>query len=291
MDAKDAQWLIVGAGGMLATDLHETLSGRGVRVRALPREALDITDPDSVAKGIAGADIVVNCAAYTAVDDAEANEAEAHAINADGPRNLAQGCVVESATLVHISTDYVFAGDATVPYAVESPVDPHSAYGRTKAAGEQAVADAGGRHLIVRTAWLYGAAGPCFPKTIAKAGAARGALDVVNDQIGQPTWTRDLADFIVALIERDVPTGIYHGTSSGQASWFEFAREICLTAGLGEIVSPVPSSAYPRPAPRPAWSVLDHSAHEALGVPSIGPWLERWMLAAPSVLDGDEFGN
>lgn len=287
MDARDVQWLIVGAGGMLATDLEQALLARGARVRALPKEALDITDLDSVARGIAGANIVVNCAAYTAVDAAEEYESEALAINAEGPRNLAQACVVESATLVHISTDYVFAGDASTPYSVEEPVAPQSAYGRTKAAGERAVADAGGRHLIVRTAWLYGSAGPCFPKTIAKAGAARGALDVVNDQIGQPTWTRDLADFVIELVEREVPTGIYHGTSSGQASWFEFAQAVCLSAGLGDIVSPVESSAYPRPAARPSWSVLDHSAHEALGVPSIGPWLERWRAAAPEVLDVD----
>lgn len=288
MDARDAQWLIVGAGGMLATDLLETLQAKGVRARALPKEALDITDPESVARGISGADVVVNCAAYTAVDAAEEDQAEAHAINGEGPRILAQACVVEGALLVHLSTDYVFAGDASEPYKTNAPVDPRSAYGRTKAAGERAVIDAGGRHLIVRTAWLYGAAGPCFPKTIAKAGAERGALQVVDDQVGQPTWTRDLSQFIVALVEAEVPTGIYHGTSSGQASWFDFAREICLTASLGEIVSPVPSSAYARPAPRPAWSVLDHSAHEDLGVPSIGPWLDRWKAAGPEVLDLDD---
>lgn len=287
MSARDAQWLITGAGGMLATDLEKVLLAQGVRVRALPKEALDITDPESIARGIAGADIVVNCAAFTAVDAAEEQEAEAHLLNAEGAGLLAQACVMEGAMLVQISTDYVLAGTATEPYRVQEPLAPVNAYGRTKAAGERAVADAGGRHLIVRTAWLYGAAGPCFPKTIARAGAERGALEVVDDQIGQPTWTRDLAQFILDLVDKDVPTGVYHGTSSGQCSWFEFAQAVCVSAGLGDIVSLVPSAQYSRPAARPAWSVLDHSVHEALGVPSIGSWDERWRMAAPEVLGLD----
>lgn len=287
MDARDAQWVITGAGGMLATDLVATLLAKGVRARALPKESLDITEPESVARGIAGADVVVNCAAYTEVDAAETEEALAHLINAEGAGLLAQACVVEGALLVHLSTDYVLAGTATEPYSVEEPLAPINAYGRTKAAGERAVVDAGGRYLIVRTAWLYGAAGRCFPRTIARAGAERGALEVVDDQIGQPTWTRDVAQFIIDLVERDVPSGIYHGTSSGRTSWFEFAQQICISAGLGDIVTPVDTSAFPRPAARPAWSVLDHSAHEALGVPSIGPWRERWLVAASEVLGLD----
>lgn len=284
MTARDAQWLITGAGGMLATDLERLLLSHGVRVRALPKEALDITDPDSITRGIAGAGVVVNCAAYTDVDAAESHEAQAHLINAEGAGLLAQACVVEGTTLVHVSTDYVLDGTGTSPHSVEAPLAPVNAYGRTKAAGERAVIDAGGRYFIVRSAWLYGAWGPCFPKTIAKAGAERGALQVVDDQIGQPTWTRDLAEYILSLVENDAPSGVYHGTSSGQCSWFEFAQEVCFSAGLGDIVTPVPSAAYPRSARRPAWSVLDHSAHEALGVPSIGPWRERWLTAANEVL-------
>ncbi len=284
MQASDVQWLIVGAGGMLATDLERTLLERGARVRALPKEALDITDPASVARGLLSADVVVNCAAYTAVDAAEDNEAEAMAINGTGPHLLAQACTEAGLRLVHLSTDYVFAGDATEPYAEHATPDPRSAYGRTKAAGERGVIDAGGEHLIVRTAWLYGAAGNCFPKTIARAGAERGALTVVDDQVGQPTWTRDLADFLIALVEAQAPGGIYHGTASGRTSWFKFAQEVCLSAGLGDIVSPVSSAEYSRPAPRPAWSVLGHGASEALGVPSIGDWRERWHVAAPEVL-------
>jgi len=284
MRARDLQWLIVGAGGMLATDLEQELTLRGARVRALPKEALDITDPASIARGIVSADVVVNCAAYTAVDAAEEHEDEAMAINGTGPLLLAQACMEAGIRLVHVSTDYVFAGDATAPYAEDDAPDPRSAYGRTKAEGERGVMAAGGSYLIVRTAWLYGAAGPCFPRTIAAAGAQRGALTVVDDQVGQPTWTRDVARTLIALVEAKAPAGIYHATSSGQASWFEFAREVCASAGLGDIVSPIPSTELSRPAPRPAWSVLGHEASEALGVPSIGHWRERWHAAAAEVL-------
>ena len=284
MLVSELQWLITGAGGMLATDVERVLQGHGARVRAMPKESLDITDPDEVARSLAGFDVVVNCAAYTAVDAAEDDEALAALVNATGPAVLARACVVAGVKLIHISTDYVFDGDASEPYKESAPVDPQGAYGRTKAAGERAVIDSAGDYLIVRTAWLYGAAGPCFPKTIAKAGAERGALNVVDDQIGQPTWTHDVAEYIVDLVEAEVPVGIYHGTSSGQASWFAFAQDICVSAGLGDIVSPVPSSAYPRPAVRPSWSVLAHGAHESRGVDSIGDWRERWRAAAPEVL-------
>jgi dTDP-4-dehydrorhamnose reductase len=269
---------------MLAADVVRILGERAAQVRALSRSELDITDAASVAEHILDVDVVVNCAAYTAVDAAESDVEAARRVNGIGPGLLAQACLKTGARLVQVSTDYVFDGIASAPYAEDAAPAPRSVYGSTKLAGEEAVSTSGADALIVRTAWLYGASGPCFPKTIAKAGAARGALQVVNDQIGQPTWTRDLAEFVVSLIEAEVPAGVYHGTASGQASWFEFAREICASAGLGDIVSAVPSSAYPRPAPRPAWSVLGHDASERLGVASIGPWLERWRVAAPEVL-------
>lgn len=269
---------------MLGTDLVEALRARGAEVVALDRDALDITDPVAVEMTILPGDVVVNCAAYTAVDDAEDNEELATRINGDGAGNIARACATRGARLVHISTDYVFNGDATAPYAEDEPADPRSAYGRSKAAGEREVTESGADALIVRTAWLYGAHGRCFPKTIARVGRERGALSVVSDQIGQPTWTRDLVDFVIALIETEAPSGFYHGTSSGQTSWFEFAREVCAEAGLGDIVSPVTSGQYPQKAKRPAWSVLGHDANEALGVPSIGDWLERWRAAAPEVL-------
>jgi len=287
VNLTEARILITGANGMLATDVVDALRSAGATHLTLTdRDELDILDADAVAAAVALSDLVVNCAAYTAVDAAEENEDLAMAINATGPANLAAACAASGSHLVHISTDYVFAGDATEPYAEDAPMNPAGAYGRTKAAGETAVRESGADALIVRTAYLYGRGGPCFPKTIAKAGKARGALSVVDDQIGQPTWTRDVAGFLVRLLQADAPSGTYHATSSGQCSWFDFAREIVASAGLGDIVTPTDSSAYAAKAPRPAWSVLGHEASEALGIEGLGDWRERWAAAADEVLEG-----
>lgn len=272
---------------MLATDVVDALRPAGVPQPTLTdRDELDILDADAVSDLVAEHDLVINCAAYTAVDAAEENEDVALAINATGPANLAAACAEHGARLVHISTDYVFAGDATEPYAEDAPARPAGAYGRTKAAGEDAIRDSGADALILRTAWLYGRGGNCFPKTIARVAAQNGGVSVVNDQIGQPTWTRDVAGFMLRLLEADAPRGTYHATSSGQCSWFDFAAAVVASAGLGEIVTPTDSASFKRPAPRPAWSVLGHAASEALGVESIGPWDERWALAADEVLEG-----
>jgi len=287
VNLNQSRILVTGANGMLAADLIEALRGAGATSLTLTdRSELDILDADAVAEAVSAADLVINCAAYTAVDAAEDEEEIAFAINAAGPANLATACAASGARLVHISTDYVFAGDATEPYAENAPMAPAGAYGRTKAAGETAVRESGADALIVRTAYLYGRGGPCFPKTIAKAGKARGALTVVNDQIGQPTWTRDVGAFVVRLLEADAPAGTYHATSAGQCSWFDFAREIVASAGLGDIVAPTDSAAYAAKAPRPAWSVLGHGASEALGIEGIGDWRERWVEAASEVLAG-----
>jgi len=188
---------------------------------------------------------------------------------------------------VHISTDYVFDGSAQAPYEQDAPIDPRSAYGRTKAAGEWAVRAECPDHLIVRTAWLYGAHGPCFPKTIARVARERGGLDVVDDQLGQPTWTYDLADLVHRLVVARVPAGTYHGTSSGSTSWHLFAQAVVGAAGLDpEIVRPTTSEAFVRPAPRPAYSVLGHASLEEVGVAPIGAWDARWTAAAGSVLAG-----
>lgn len=285
MNVSSSRILITGANGMLAADVVDALRAAGATLLTLTdRDELDILDADAVAAAVADADLVINCAAFTAVDAAEEQEELALAINATGPANLAAACAAHGARLVHISTDYVFAGDAHAPYAEDAPMDPAGAYGRTKAAGEIAVRDSGADALILRTAWLYGRGGPCFPKTIAKAGRERGALSVVDDQIGQPTWTRDVAAFMLRLLEADAPAGTYHATSAGQASWYDFARAIVGAAGLGDIVSPTDSSGYVRPAPRPAWSVLGHDANERIGVAGIADWSERWAAAAPEVL-------
>lgn len=285
MNLSQTHILMTGARGMLAADVIEALRAAGATdVVLTDRGELDILDADAVALAVAECDLLINCAAFTAVDAAEEQESLAHAVNATGPGILARAAAAAGARMVHVSTDYVFAGDSTEPYAENAPMTPTGAYGRTKAAGEDAVRASGADALILRTAYLYGRGGPCFPKTIAKAGRERGTLSVVDDQIGQPTWTRDVAALMVRLLEADAPAGTYHATSAGQGSWYDFAKEIVASAGLGDIVSPTDSSAYPRPAPRPAWSVLGHGATEALGVEGIGDWRERWAVAAEEVL-------
>lgn len=278
-------WLVVGAAGMLGTDLVAMLRERGERVSEVDRPVLDITDAVATASAVEGADVVVNCAAYTAVDAAEENEAAAFAVNAVGAGNLARATARAGARLVQISTDYVFDGSATEPYPADAPVAPRSAYGRTKLAGEWAVRAGTADHLVVRTAWLYGAHGSCFPRTIARVARERGGLDVVDDQVGQPTWTVDLADLVVRLVEARVPSGTYHGTSSGQTSWHGFARSVVDSAGLDPaIVRPTTSQGFVRPAPRPAYSVLGHESLRDVGVVPIGDWRERWDAAAGAVL-------
>ncbi|MBE1877116.1 dTDP-4-dehydrorhamnose reductase [Myceligenerans pegani] len=279
------RWLVVGGAGMLGQDMVDAARAADHEVAGAGRgTGLDLLDPAVTARAVQGYDVVVNCAAWTAVDDAETHEAEAFAVNAVGAANLAQACTTAGARLVHVSTDYVFDGAATVPYAEDAAVAPRSAYGRTKAAGEWAVRAEAPGSLIVRTAWLYGAGGGCFPKTMARLATEKDRLSVVDDQVGQPTWTRDLAELIVRLVAADAPAGTYHGTSSGAVSWFGFTERIVVSSGAEVKLEPTTSEAFPRPAPRPAYSVLGHAALEAVGVTPIGDWAERWDAAAAEVL-------
>lgn len=291
------RWLVTGASGMLGRDLVELLRGAGEEVTAATRVDLDITDPDAVAAAVPGHDVVVNCAAWTAVDDAEEHEGEAYRVNAVGPALLGRSCRAAGALIVQVSTDYVFDGRGTaadrsphaaVPYPEDAPVAPRTAYGRTKAAGEWAVrAEAPDAHLVVRTAWLYGAHGPCFPRTIARVAAERGHLDVVDDQVGQPTWTVDVADLILRLVRSGARTGTFHATAGGMCSWFDFARAVVGAHGLDPaVVRATDSTTFARPAPRPSFSALAHDALRARGVAPIGPWLQRWTAAAGVVLAG-----
>ena len=280
------RWLVTGANGMLGTDLVALLHEEGHAVTAATRETADLLDPDAVDQLVAGHDVVVNCAAWTAVDDAETHEAEAHQANAVIPELLARACTEAGAWMVQVSTDYVFDGSARTPYPEDAALCPTSAYGRTKAAGERAVrAMLPQSSYVVRTAWLYGAHGGSFPRTIARLARERGEVAVVTDQVGQPTWTRDVADLIVRLVAARTPAGTYHATSSGQCSWFEFARAVVEAAGLDpETVTRTTSQSFPRPAPRPAYSVLGHDELARLGVEPIATWHERWSAAAPEVL-------
>lgn len=279
------RYLITGASGMLGTDLQAALAGRDVT--ALGRADLDVTDLDAVRAAVAGHDVVINAAAYTKVDDAESDEDAAYAVNATGAKHLAIAAREAGAKLVQVSTDYVFRGDATSPYAEGTAREPLSAYGRTKGAGEEAVlAEHPDGAFVVRTAWLYGAHGPNFAATMVRLAGSHPTVSVVTDQLGQPTWTADLAAQIVALLDSGAPAGIYHGTNGGEASWFDFTRAIFEEVGLDpQRVQPTDSSAFVRPAPRPAYSVLGHDAWAAAGLPPMRHWREalRAAVAAGAV--------
>ncbi|GGL66119.1 NAD(P)-dependent oxidoreductase [Curtobacterium citreum] len=274
------RYLITGAAGMLGQDLQQALSGRDVT--ALSRADLDITDEQAVAAAVAGHDVVVNAAAYTKVDDAESHEDDAYAVNARGPEVLATATVAAGAKLVQVSTDYVFDGNGTSPYAEDEPTDPIGAYGRTKAAGEDAVRRiAPDSSYIVRTAWLYGAGGPNFAKTMIRLAGSHETVSVVTDQVGQPTWTADLARQIVAMLDADAPAGTYHGTNGGQGSWLDFTKAIYAEVGLDpERVLPTDSSAFVRPAPRPAYSVLGHDGWARAGIAPMRDWRDALHAAA-----------
>ncbi|MEV0182228.1 dTDP-4-dehydrorhamnose reductase [Streptomyces sp. NPDC050625] len=286
------RWLVTGAAGMLGRDTVEELRRRGANVTGLDRAALEITDPDAVRRAFAAhrPDVVVNCAAYTAVDDAETDEARALRINGDGPRLLARACAERGARLVHISTDYVFDGEArATPYPEDHPPAPRTAYGRTKLAGERAVLEElPGAAAVVRTAWLYGAHGRSFVRTMLELEARRDTLDVVDDQRGQPTWTADvatrIADLGTALSRDEGAHGIFHATSSGEASWHELAREVFLLIGADPTrVRPTTSAAFPRPAPRPAYSALGHARWREIGLQPLRNWRSALHEALPHI--------
>jgi dTDP-4-dehydrorhamnose reductase len=283
------KWLVTGAGGMLGRDTVAVLTRRGEDVTGLGHAALDITRPESVREALTAhrPDIVVNCAAYTAVDDAETDEKTALLINGEGPHHLARACAATGARLLHVSTDYVFSGEArTTPYPEDHPPDPRTAYGRTKLAGEQAVlAELPESSAIVRTAWLYGAHGRNFVRTMLDLEARRDTLDVVDDQRGQPTWSADVAACLADLGPLIGPGlhGVFHATSSGETTWCGLAREVFRHAGADpERVRPVDSSAFPRPAPRPTYSALGHDRLRQAGLTPVRGWREALAAAFPS---------
>jgi dTDP-4-dehydrorhamnose reductase len=280
-------WLVTGANGMLGRDLTALLTRHNEQVTGLGRGDLDITDASAVAAALDEhqPSVVVNCAAWTAVDDAEGHEADALRVNGDGPANLAAACARAGAALVQPSTDYVFDGRATTPYAEGAPAGPRSAYGRTKLAGERAVLEAlPAIGYVLRTAWLYGEHGPSFVRTMIRLARKGNPVDVVTDQAGQPTWTVDVAAQIRALIAAKAPAGVYHATSSGQTTWFGLAQEVFDLQGAGRaMVRPTTSEAFKRPAPRPAYSVLGHDAWAKAGIAPIGDWQASLHRAFPAI--------
>jgi len=277
------RWLVTGAGGMLGRDLLQVLQGEGVI--GATRAELDITDQAAVASAVAGRDVVVNAAGWTDVDGAESAEDRATLVNGIGPGLLAEACRDAGARLVHISTDYVFDGMSTTPYDEDHPTAPRSAYGRSKAIGENAVRSVlPETSYVVRSAWLYGEHGGNFVRTMIQLESQRETLDVVDDQRGQPTWTLDLAAQIAALVRSGAPPGIYHGTSSGETSWCGLARAVFEELGAdAQRVRPTTTDRFPRPAPRPAYSVLGHDAWARAGLEPIQDWREALAQAFPRV--------
>jgi dTDP-4-dehydrorhamnose reductase len=279
--------LLTGAGGMLGHDLVAIFADADLDART--RGELDISDAEAAARVVEGVDVVINAAAYTKVDDAETERDLAFAINADGPRNLARACKTHGARFIHVSTDYVFDGNATAPYLEHTPRNPASVYGQSKAAGEEAIeAEYPDGSIIIRTAWLYGQHGPNFPRTMLRLAQSHDSVNVVTDQVGQPTWTKDLAGRIRLLVESDIQSGVFHGTNSGQTSWFEFAREVYRLAGLDpERIQPTTSDEFPRLAPRPSWSVLGHDAWQNASLPEPRDWREALTEAFPVCFEAE----
>jgi dTDP-4-dehydrorhamnose reductase len=266
---------------MLGADLVARLGGGAV---ALTRADLDIGDAAAVHDVLRRhrPAVVVNCAAWTAVDDAEADEDAALAVNGTAVEALARACGETGSTLVQVSTDYVFDGRGDRPYPEDAPTAPINAYGRTKLAGERAAAGVGG--YVVRTAWLYGANGGSFARTMARLAGERDTVSVVDDQIGQPTWTGDLADRIIALAASGAPPGVYHGTNAGTTTWYGLAREVFTLLGLDpDRVRPTTSAAFTRPAPRPAYSVLGHDGWARAGLPPMRDWRDALHAAWPAL--------
>jgi dTDP-4-dehydrorhamnose reductase len=257
--------LVTGANGMLGHRVAAVARERGHEVRGTDLPELDVTDAAAVARFVeeAAPDVVVNCAAYTDVDACEQEPELAMRVNGEAAGNVAR-CGVR---VVHLSTDYVFPGDARRPYVESDEPGPKTAYGRSKLAGEDAVREASDDHAIVRTAWLFGEGGKNFVDTILRLGAERDELSVVFDQVGSPTWTGHLAPALVDLAERPDASGVFHAAGDGACSWFELAIEAMRLRDLDCRVVAVTTEEFPRPAPRPAFSVLASEREDGVRLP------------------------
>ena len=263
-----ARLLVVGANGMLGREVVAAARTAGHEVVGRDVESIDIVDAEGCARVLRAdaPDAVVNCAAFTDVDGAEDQEDVALAVNGEGAGKLAAAAAAVGARLVQLSPDYVCPGDASAPDVESSPTGPRSAYGRTKLAGELAVAATNPDHAIVRTAWLFGVHGKNFVDTILRLARERDSIQVVDDQVGCPTWAGHLAPEIVRLADSDA-TGIFHAAGAGRCSWFELAREAVERSGSTCEVEPTTTESFPRPAPRPAFSVL--ASRRGIALP---PW-------------------
>jgi dTDP-4-dehydrorhamnose reductase len=284
--------LITGGNGMLAHAFTRNLAARNLRAVTLDRAACDISDESAVGRMFAEhrPTLLLNCAAHTKVDLCEQQQELADAINGHGVGNLAKLAREHRTYLVHFSTDFVFDGQGTRPYRTDEPVRPLSAYGRSKLLGERSLQqNAPARWIIARTAWLYGRNGPCFPRTMVERGKAGQPLSVVNDQVGSPTYTEDLAAATLDLIDRDA-TGIWHLSNSGSVSWYDFARAALEEFGVNATVAPTTSAEWqktrPTSAVRPAYSVLDVEPFANLTGRPMRPWREALRDYAAAVARG-----
>lgn len=284
--------LITGAAGMLGQDVRRVAERSGHELLLVDLPELDITNDTAVAAFFERErpDATINCAAWTDVDGAETKQQQAHAVNADGAGNLARAAAQIDAPLLHISTDYVFDGTAPLdkdgrlrPYVESDPTGPRSVYGSTKLEGEHQVLAASPQHCVVRTAWLYGVDGPNFVATMLRLAAERDAVQVVDDQVGSPTWSGHLAPAVLGLLERQL-TGLVHLTGAGEVSWNGFAREIFRQAEVNCRVEAATSEQMARPAPRPAFSVLETERDDVLGMPDWRDGLAGYLAARAGMM-------
>jgi dTDP-4-dehydrorhamnose reductase len=262
---------VTGAGGMLGQDVLRAAEER--TPVGLSRAELDVTDRAAVRAAIGPGDVVINCAAWTDVDGAEEHPEEALRVNAEGARNVAEA----AGSVIYVSSDYVFDGTKRTPYLESDPRNPVSAYGRSKAEGELATLDANPRSHIVRTSWLFGVGGGNFVATMLRLGAERDSVRVVDDQVGQPTYTGHLAESLLQVADGD-DFGIHHRSGRGQCSWYELTRFVFERAGIDRRVEPCTTAEFPRPAARPAYSVLGSER----GEPSLPDWqrgVEEYLAA------------
>ena len=279
--------LVTGRDGQVGWELARLLPALG-EVAAFTRAEMDLANPDAVVDRVRAfkPDVIVNAAAYTAVDKAETDKEQATLVNAAGPAFLAAEAQARGALLVHYSTDYVYDGTKASPYVETDPTNPLSVYGQSKLAGERAIEAVGCRHLILRTSWVYGARGRNFMLTMLKLGREKPVLRVVDDQRGAPTWSHDIAATTLALLKARSPqSGVYHLTAGGATTWCGFAREIFRIAGIQTPVEPITTADYPTPAKRPANSVLSNEKMKntfKVGLPSWGESLERCLAERTS---------
>ncbi len=287
--------LVIGASGMLGTDLVQRLGSSSQVVCAADDRGdfvIDITRPADTMGCMkqASPDAVVLTAAYTNVDGCETDPETAHRINAYGAGVVASVCAKQGIPLMYISTDFVFDGHSTEPYTEWAEPAPLGVYGRSKLEGEKWVREVCPAHWIVRTAWLFGRNGKCFPRSILQAAREHKPLRVVSDQVGSPTYTRDLADVLASLIEIEAPFGTYHAVNAGEISWHGFAEEILRQAGIHQSVEPIASDAYPSPTRRPAYSVLSTERLRWAGISPLRPWNEAlgaFLAEIRSELNGE----